>query len=95
MVQAAQAALPAVAGGGRATHRGGAGEEPRPGRGDVAAATSGIAAMRVGGADRGAMRGGRRRMEASYEEPHTRPEHITDKTGKSLLLIATKLLVYL
>jgi hypothetical protein len=78
-LQAATAAA-AVIGSGRATHRGQG--EPRPGT-DVAAVQRGLGAMKLDTGNRGG--GGlltRRRGALLFiSEPHTKPEHITDKTG--------------
>ena len=58
-------------GSGRASHRGGARGDQRPG--DVNAATQQMASMSLA-----------RDRRQPFTEPRTRPEHITDKTGKPM-----------
>jgi len=71
-----------MAAGGRAAVRG-AGGEPRPGGGDVGAATRGMAGLGLGaGAGRGGGQARRRGALLFIAEPHTRPAHITDKRGE-------------
>ena len=67
-----------VPGSGRASHRGGAHAEQRPG--DAAAEAppcEQMSAMSMGGAGEGR----RRRDDFDFNEPRTRPQHIVDKTG--------------
>ena len=72
----APAAAPPSAGSGRASHRGGARGEPRPG-GDAPVAA--MAAMGVGSGDGG---GGQRSRFDYFEERVTRPDNLTDKKGR-------------
>ena len=75
-----EVAAPPAVGSGRASHRGGARGEPRPG-GD--APVSAMAAMSIepGGGDR------RNRFEY-FEERTTRPEHVKDKRGTMFALLS-------
>ena len=69
---------------GRASYRGGA-REPKPGMAGgegMRAPADEMARLSLGGADGG--RGDRRRRYG--DEPHTRPAHVTDKSGKTFIL---------
>ena len=72
----APAAAPPSAGSGRASHRGGARGEPRPG-GDAPVAA--MAAMGIGSGESG---GAERSRFDYFEERVTRPDNLTDKKGK-------------
>lgn len=67
-------------GAGRASHRGGARGEPRPGA-PVNAPETQFAAMSLGTGDAPTARQGRERRPMSYQEPHTRPQDCADKRG--------------
>ena len=71
----APAAAPPSAGSGRASHRGGARGEPRPG-GDAPVAA--MAAMGIGSGESG---GAERSRFDYFEERVTRPDNLTDKKG--------------
>ena len=80
MISSPQEGAPAaaMAGSGRASHRGGARAEARPGDGIAGQ----MAAMNLAGGDpRGGVR--RRRDMAFLEQVNTRPAHIQSKQGKS------------
>ena len=68
-----EVAAPPAVGSGRASHRGGARGEPRPG-GDAPVAAMAAMSIEPGGGDR------RNRFEY-FEERTTRPEHVKDKRG--------------
>ena len=68
-------------GAGRASHRGGAREEPRPGASAAQPPETQFAAMSLGTGDATARPRGERRLY-SFQEPQTRPKHVIDKKGK-------------
>ena len=75
-------------GAGRAAHRGGARGDVRPGAGAVPAVTQQLAQLSVGTGDASAQRSGRRAF--SYQEPNTRPAHLTDKKGQGFMYFSKK-----
>ena len=73
----------AMGGSGRATLRGHG--EVRPGA-DIAGAQRGLGAMNLNPVNRGALMTRRRGALLFITEPHTRPEHVTDKRGLSIIV---------
>jgi len=78
MAHQAAAAAAGVVGSGRAAMRGQG--DSRPGV-DIAGASRGMAGMQLDTGSRSGLMTRRRGALLYISEPHTKPEHITDKTG--------------